>query len=129
MRYTRTRRSTAGDVFLGQEEVRRQVDAHGRLLDVAGALAACLRDRLPQHLRKQIEAHARQVAVLLGADQRAGASDLEVAHGDAHAASQVLEFGERGQARRCLLRQRQLAGEHEVRVRLRGGAPHTALDW
>lgn len=66
--------------------------------------------------------------MLLGADQRAGASDLEVAHGDAHAASQVLEFGERGQARRCLLRQRQLAGEHEVRVRLRGGAPHTALE-
>ena len=65
--------------------------------------------------------------MLLGAHERAGAADLQVAHGDAHAAAQVLELGKCSQARRCLLGKRQLAGEHKVRVCLCGRAAHAAL--
>ena len=65
--------------------------------------------------------------MLLGAHERAGAADLQVAHGDAHAAAQVLELGKCSQARRGLLGERQLAGEHKVRVCLRGRAAHAAL--
>ena len=65
--------------------------------------------------------------MLLGAHERTGTADLQVAHGDAHAAAQVLELGKRGQACRGLLGKRQLAREHKVRVGLRGRAAHTAL--
>ena len=115
-------------VLLGQEVVGRQVDAHARRLHAGVVIAARLGHGLSQHLRKQVKAHARQVTVLLGAHKRAGAADLQVAHGDAHAAAQVLELGKRGQARRGLLGQRQLAGEHKVRVSLRGRAAHAALE-
>ena len=80
-------------VLLGQEVVGRQVNAHARRLHAGVVIAARLGHRLAQHLRKQVKAHARQVAVLLGAHKRAGAADLQVAHGDAHAAAQVLELG------------------------------------
>ena len=66
--------------------------------------------------------------MLLGAHKRAGAANLQVAHGDAHAAAQVLELGKCGQARRGLLGEWQLAREHKVRVGLRGRAAHTALE-
>ena len=66
--------------------------------------------------------------MLLGAHKRAGTTDLQVAHGDAHTAAQVLELGKCGQARRGLLGERQLAREHKVRVGLRGRAAHTALE-
>ena len=115
-------------VLLGQEVVGRQVDAHARRLHAGIVVAARLGHGLSQHLRKQVKTHTRQVAVLLGAHKRAGAADLQVAHGDAHAAAQVLEFGKRGQARRCLLGERQLTREHKVRVGLRGRAAHTALE-
>ena len=115
-------------VLLGQEVVGRQVDAHARRLHAGIVIAARLGHGLSQHLRKQIEAHARQVTVLLGAHKRAGATDLQVAHGDTHTATQVLELGKRGQARRGLLGQRQLAGEHKVRVCLRGRAANAALE-
>ena len=65
--------------------------------------------------------------MLLGAHERTGAADLQVAHGNAHAAAQVLELGKRGQARRCFLSERQLTWEHKVRVCLRGRAAHAAL--
>ena len=115
-------------VLLGQEVIGRQVDAHARRLHAGVVIAARLGHCLAQHLRKQVKAHARQVAVLLGAHKRAGTTDLQVAHGDAHAAAQVLELGKRGQARRCLLGERQLAREHKVRIGLRGRATHTALE-
>ena len=66
--------------------------------------------------------------MLLSAHQRTGAADLQVAHGDTHAAAQVLELGKRGQTRRSLLGKRQLTREHKVRVCLRGRAAHTALE-
>ena len=115
-------------VRLGQEVVGRQVDAHARRLHAGIVIAARLGHGLAQHLRKQVKAHARQVAVLLGTHQRTGAADLQVAHGDAHAAAQVLELGKCGQTRRGLLGERQLTREHKVRVCLRGRAAHTALE-
>ena len=66
--------------------------------------------------------------MLLSAHQRTGAANLQVAHGDTHAAAQVLELGKCSQARRGLLGERQLAREHKVRVGLRGRATHTALE-
>ena len=114
-------------VLLGQEVVGRQVDAHARRLHAGIVVAARLGHGLSQHLRKQVKAHTRQVAVLLGAHERTGTADLQVAHGDAHAAAQVLELGKRGQARRCLLGERQLAREHKVRIGLRGRTAHAAL--
>ena len=114
-------------VLLGQEVVGRQVDAHARRLHAGIVVAARLGHGLSQHLRKQVKAHTRQVAVLLGAHKRTGAADLQVAHGNAHAAAQVLELGKRGQARRCLLGERQLAREHKVRIGLRGRTAHAAL--
>ena len=66
--------------------------------------------------------------MLLGAHERAGAANLQVAHGDTHAAAQVLELGQCGQARRSLLGERQLAREHKVRVGLRGRTAHAALE-
>ena len=107
-------------VLLGQEVIGRQVDAHARRLHAGIVIAARLGHGLSQHLRKQVEAHARQVTVLFGTHKRTGAADLQVAHGDAHAAAQVLELGKRGQACRGLLGKRQLAWEHKVRVCLRG---------
>ena len=115
-------------VLLGQEVIGRQVNAHARRLHAGIVIAARLGHGLAQHLRKQVKAHARQVAVLLGSHKRAGAADLQVAHGDAHAAAQVLELGKCGQARRRLLGERQLAREHKVRVGLRGRTAHTALE-
>ena len=115
-------------VLLGQEVIGRQVNAHARRLHAGIVVAARLCHGLPQHLRKQVKAHARQVAVLFGAHQRTGAANLQVAHGDTHAAAQVLELGKCSQARRGLLGERQLAREHKVRVGLRGRATHTALE-
>ena len=66
--------------------------------------------------------------MLLGAHERAGTTDLQVTHGDAHAAAQVLKLGKCGQACRSLLGKRQLAREHKVRIGLRGRAAHTALE-
>ena len=65
--------------------------------------------------------------MLLGAHERTGTANLQVAHGDAHAAAQVLELGKSSQACRSLLGERQLAREHKVRVCLRGRAAHAAL--
>ena len=115
-------------VLLGQEVVCRQVDAHARRLHAGIVIAARLGHGLAQHLRKQVKAHARQVAVLLGTHERTGTADLQIAHGDAHAAAQVLELGKRGQTRRSLLGERQLTREHKVRVCLRGRAANTALE-
>ena len=66
--------------------------------------------------------------MLLGAHKRARAADLQVAHGDAHAATQVLELRKRHQALGRLFGKQQLAREHEIRVGLRGRAPHATLE-
>ena len=66
--------------------------------------------------------------MLLSAHKRAGASNLQVTHGNAHATAQVLELIDCGQALGCLFRQRQLRREHKVRVRLLPTATNTTLE-
>ena len=65
--------------------------------------------------------------MLLRAHQGAGAANLKVAHGNAHAAAQVLVLVYGHQTVRRLRRQRKLPREHEVRVRLRPAASHATL--
>ena len=66
--------------------------------------------------------------MLLSAHKRAGASNLQVTHGNTHAAAQVLELIDCGQALGSLFRQRQLCWEHKVRVRLLPTTTNTALE-
>ena len=66
--------------------------------------------------------------MLLGADERTRTANLQVSHGDAHTAAQVLELGESGETCRGLLGERKLAREHEVRVRLGCRTTDTALE-
>ena len=66
--------------------------------------------------------------MLLSAHKRAGASNLQVTHGNAHAAAQVLELVDCRQTLGCFFRQRQLCGEHKVRVCLLPTATNTALE-
>ena len=56
------------------------------------------------------------------------AANLQVAHGDAHAAPELLELAQRCQALRGLLGEWKLAREHEVGVGLRGAAAHAPLE-
>ena len=116
-----------GHVLLREVEIGREVD--GDLGDFhLCRLAARLGHCLAQHLGEEIEAHAREVAVLLGAHERAGATNLEVAHGNAHAAAQVLVLVDGRKAISCLGRERGRGGEHEVRIRLRSATPNAALE-
>ena len=114
------------DVLLGQERRHRQVDAHLRMRD--DRLASRFADRLHQHLREQVEADRREVAGLLGAEQRAGAADLEVAHGDLDAAAQVGVLADGHEALGGLLGQRLVRREQEVRVGLDVAAADSALE-
>ena len=66
--------------------------------------------------------------MLLSAHKGARTSNLQVAHGNAHAATQILELVDCGQTLGCLFRQRQLRGEHKVRIRLLPTATNTALE-
>ena len=66
--------------------------------------------------------------MLLGSHKGARASNLQVAHGNAHAATQILELINCRQTLGGLFRQRQLRGEHKVRVCLLSTATNTALE-
>ena len=66
--------------------------------------------------------------MLLGAHEGAGTADLEVAHGDAHAAPQVLVLVDGREAIGRLGRERLVGREHEVGVRLLPPAPHATLE-
>ena len=66
--------------------------------------------------------------MLLSAHKGARASNLQVTHGNAHAAAQVLELVDCRQALGGLFRQRQLRWEHKVRVCLLPTATNTALE-
>ena len=83
--------------------VDRRIDAH-RPRDRA-PLARQLRDRLAEQLDVELEAERGHVAGLLGAEQVAGAADLEIAHGDREARAQLGVVGERRQPRPRLRRQ------------------------
>ena len=112
-----------GHVFLGQIRAARQVHrdiGQCRRQPLGGLQVAFARGvhGRAEHLREQIETHRGHVAGLLGAHKAAGTADLKVAHGDAHAASQVRVLVQRRQARLRLLGEVDVFGEHEERVRL-----------
>ncbi len=116
-----------GDVLVVKEEVCREV--HHRLCRRHLAhFALGLAHSLTQHLGEQVKAHLLEVAVLLGAHQRSRTADLQVAHGDAHAASQILILVDSGQALGGLLGQRALAREQEVGEGLGAPAANAALE-
>ena len=64
--------------------------------------------------------------MLLGAEQVAGAADLEVAGGDPEAGAQVGELEDRGQARPRLLGERALGRHQQVGEGEAVGAPDAA---
>src|SRR5438552_1584410 len=67
-------------------------------------LAGQLRDGLMQHLDIELEAQRGDMAGLLRAEQIAGAANLEVAHRDREAGTELRVVGERRKARPRLLR-------------------------
>ena len=81
-----------GDVVVGQIGVDRQVDDRlGARLDRLTVLeiGLLLLDRLGEQLRVEVEADGRQVAVLLPAEDVAGAADLEVGQRDLEPGAQL----------------------------------------
>ena len=70
------------------ERLHRQVDA--QLLLLGDRLALHLGHRLLEDAGVRVEADRGDVAVLLGAEQVAGAADLQVAHRDLEARAQRL---------------------------------------
>ena len=80
-------------------------------------LAGELGHGLVEHLDVELEAERRDVAGLLGAEQVAGAADLEVAHRDLEAGAELRVVGERRQPRARLRRQLARIGVEEVGVR------------
>ena len=64
-------------------------------------LARELGDDLVQHLDVELEAERGDVAGLLGAEQVAGAADLEVAHRDREPGAELGVVGERRRAARA----------------------------
>ncbi len=106
-----------GDPALGQAQVEAEPELDGcrRRRD---RLAGQLVDRLLEQAAIGLVADRPQVAVLLGAEQVAGAADLEVAGGDPEAGAEVGELDDRRQACACLLgqgafRRHQQEGEGE----------------
>ncbi len=121
-----------GQVLLGEVRVighvHHDVGKRRRQVFLAGGVALARKvHRRCQHLGEQVEAHRAHVAALLGAQQAARAADLQVAHGNAHAAAQLGVLAERGKARHRFLGKGDVVGEQEVGVGLRARAPHAAL--
>ena len=85
------------------ERVDAGVDAHRP--DGGARLAGELGHGLVQHLDVELEAERGDVARLLGAEQVAGAADLEVAHRDLEAGAELGVVGERREPRARLGRQ------------------------
>ena len=104
-----------GDVVLGQARGHRQADLRVDLGLVR--LAAQLVDRLLEHLHVGLVADGGEVARLLGAEQVAGAADLEVEVREAEAAAELREILDRLEA---ALRRRRVrassAGDQQVGV-------------
>ena len=66
-----------------------------------GHVAAERRHGLADHAQVEVEADARDVAGLLGAEQVARAADLEVLQRHLHAAAEVVVDGDRVESRSC----------------------------
>ncbi len=107
-------------VVLRQVRVEREIELDlGRL---AERLALQLGDHLVDHLAVQVVADGGDVARLAGAEQVAGAPDLEVAHGDLEAAAELGGLTDRLQPFVCLLGQRRLRRIEEIGVGAHAGA-------
>ena len=91
-------------------------------------LARQLGDDLLQHLDVELEAERGDVAGLLGAEQVAGAADLEVAHRDREAGAELRVVGKRREAGPGLGRQLRRLGVEEVGVRRNVAAADAAAD-
>ena len=85
----------AGDVVGGHVGVHLRLDAHGPA-DRAPRPGQ-LGHGLAEQLDVELEADRGDVAGLLGAEQVAGAADLEVAHRDREARAELRVVGERGE--------------------------------
>ena len=92
------------------------------------ALSRELRDGLAEQLDVELEAERGDVAGLLRAEQVAGAPDLEVAHRDREACSELGVVGERGQTGPRLWRELRSVRIEEIRVREHVGSAHAAAD-
>src|SRR3954470_7636026 len=115
------------DVVGGDVRVDVDVEAHGLGL-VLGRRAIPGADRLVEHAHVQLEPERRDVAGLLVAEEVAGAADLEVAHRDLEAGTELGVVAERAEALRRLLRQRGRARVQEVRVRALATPAHAPAD-
>src|SRR3954469_6102085 len=84
---------------------------------------------LAEKLHVELEAERRDVTVLLGAEQVAGTTDLEVAHRDREARAELRVVGERRQARPRLRGQLARVRIEEVggREQVRAAAPPAGL--
>ena len=102
------------DVRGGDERVDARVDPDRP--DRGAGLPGELGHGLVEHLDVELEAERRDVTRLLGAEQVAGAADLEVAHRDLEAGAELGVVGERRQARARLRRQLARVGVEEVGV-------------
>src|SRR4249919_571915 len=87
-----------------------------------------LRDRLVEHLDVELEPERGDVTRLLGAEEVAGAADLEVAHGDLETGAQLRVVCDRREASACLRRQLRGVRVEQVRVRENVRAAHAAAD-
>ena len=92
------------------------------------ALALEVGDRLVEHLDVQLEPERCDVAGLLGAEQVAGAADLEIAHRDREPGAELGVVGERREPGARLRRQLVGVGIEEVRVREPIAAADAAAD-
>ena len=104
----------AGDVVARQVRVDGQVD--GDLDRLGDGLALELGDGLGDHLAVEVEADGGDVARLVGAEQVAGAADLEVAHGDLEPGAEVGELADGLEPLVGLLGERPVRGMEQVRV-------------
>ena len=118
-----------GDEALWQPEVEAEVQLDGGRRR-RRRLAAQLGDRLLEQVAVGLEADRAQVAVLLGAEQVAGAADLEVARGDAEAGAEVGELDDRRQPLARLVGERALAAAPAGRRRRAGrSGPTRPRSW
>ena len=83
--------------------------------------------RLSEHLREQVKTNCAHLPTLLGTQNVARAANFQVTHGNAHAASQFLMLVYGKQTRRGFFGEHHFLGIHEIRVRLRARAAHTAF--
>ena len=115
-----------GDVARRHVRVHARVDPHRPRRQPPMTLE--LGDRLGEHLDVELEPERGNVARLLGAEQVAGAADLEVPHRDLEAGAELGVVGEGREPRPRLGRELHRIRVEQVGVRGHVGAAHAAAD-